>query len=405
MDNIIIKTRKIRLKPTREQYRLLHWYSLVARRFWNLIVYLDRKINSGEYQKEIVLLNLKKNFKKYKTNENTLQMNGYVKLVKYLANQDKEKYNWFLLPNQSKIYELVEREFLQVKNRNKGVVKFRSIKKYDLQFPIICGEKKPRLSRIYQIHKNEIQIPTLGHVKTGDLQGYDLDCKKQTSHIRFDGKYWYLHYTEKIKTAGDDKEKTDGIGIDLGIKELATCSDKTVIPNVKKLRRYRILNKQLKIVQRELSRKYLINNYKKTKNIIKLEKKLRLICRKIKNLRLNYIKEFVSKIIKKNPRFVALENLNIKGMLKNKHLAKVIQECSWFTIKILFIQKGKEFDIPIRNINRFYPSSKTCWKCKAVKKELKLKERIFKCFNCGYITDRDFNASLNIRDTKDYILI
>ena len=227
-------------------------------------------------------------------------------------------------------------------------------------------------------------------------------------NISFDGKYWYLSYTEDVETLVTNlPDYTDGIGIDLGIKTLATVSDRTNVPNIKTFRRVRILNKRLKRLQRKVSRKYLINKcnkYNKTKNIIKLERQIKLIYRSIKNIRINHIRKFVSELVKKQPQYIAIEDLNVKGMMKNKYLAKDISNCSFYTIREHLIRKAKERNIVVRLVDRFYPSSKTCSNCGSYKKDLKLSQRVYHCNSCQEKIDRDFNASLNIAKTDKYVL-
>ena len=286
---------------------------------------------------------------------------------------------------------------------------FRSIDKIQPNFNIRCdvSANKKRPSRIYLKENGKLQIPTLGDVKYGSVrEGFDLSCKKQVANISFDGKYWYLSYTEDVKTEVTDlPDYTDGVGIDLGIKTLATVSDGTIVPNIKTFRRVR--NKRLKRLQRKVSRKYLINKcnkHNKTKNIIKLERQIKLIHRSLRNIRINHIRQFVSELVKKQPQFIAIEDLNVKGMMRNKHLAKDIANCSFYAIREHLIRKAKERLIAIRLVERFYPSSKTCSACGHYKKDLKLSQRVYHCSHCQEKIDRDFNASLNIAKTDRCVL-
>lgn len=193
----------------------------------------------------------------------------------------------------------------------------------------------------------------------------------------------------------------------MGIKTLITISDGTTVPNIKTFRRVRILNKRLKRLQRKVSRKYLINKcnkHNKTKNIIKLERQIKLIHRSITNIRINHIRKFVSDLVKKQPQYIAIEDLNVKGMIRNKYLAKDIANCSFYTIRKHFIRKAKERHIAVRLVDRFYPSSKTCSSCSSYKDNLKLSQRVYYCNNCHATLDRDFNASINIAKTSNYVL-
>ena len=411
-----MRSQKLRLKLTKEQERLAWWYSKVSRNFWNLLVDIDKRNNKGEFDK---ILNKNGNKTYYSNFYNRevyrLNQSDYLNLAKLVVaknyDEDEENWSWYYQPNQSFIYNFLSRELVKIKKQNKGKLNFRSINKVQPNFNVTCciSSNKKRPSRIYLKENEKLQIPTIGDVRYGSVrEGFDLSCKKQAANISFDGKYWYLSYTEDVETEVTDlPDYTDGIGIDLGIKTLATVSDGTIVPNIKTFRRVRILNKRLKRLQRKVSRKYLINKcnkHNKTKNIMKLERQIKLIYRSIKNIRINHIRKFVSELVKKQPQFIAIEDLNVKGMMRNKHLAKDIANCSFYTIKEQLIRKAKERLIAIRLVERFYPSSKTCSACGHYKKDLKLNQRVYCCDNCQEKIDRDFNASLNLAKTDRYIL-
>ena len=411
-----MRSQKFRLKLTKEQERLAWWYSKVARNFWNLLVDIDKRNNKGEFD-EILKENGNKTYhskfydrKVYKLNES-----DYRKLAKLVVgknyDEEQEQWYWYYQPNQSFIYNFLSRELVKIKKQNKGKLNFRSIDKIQPNFNVRCdvSANKKRLSRIYLKDNGKLQIPTIGDVRFGSVrEGFDLSCKKQVANIAFDGKYWYLSYTEDVEPQVNElPEYTDGVGIDLGIKTLATVSDGTIVPNIKTFRRVRILNKRLKRLQRKVSRKYLINKcnkHNKTRNIIKLERQIKLIYRSLKNIRINHIRKFVSDLVKKQPQYIAIEDLNVKGMMKNKHLAKDVANCSFYTIREQLIRKAKERHIVIRLVERFYPSSKTCSNCGHYKKDLKLNQRVYHCSHCQEKIDRDFNASLNIEKTDNYVL-
>ena len=411
-----MRSQKLRLKLTKEQERLAWWYSKVSRNFWNLLVDIDKRNNKGEFD-EILKENGNKTYHSKFYDRDIYQLNesDYRKLAKLVVskNYDKaqEEWSWYYQPNQSFIYGFLSKELVKIRRQNKGRLNFRSIDKVQPNFDVRCGVSadKKRPSRIYLKDSGKLQIPTIGDVRFGSVrEGFDLSCKKQVANISFDGKYWYLSYTEDVETqVADLPDYTDGVGIDLGIKTLATVSDGAVIPNVKTFRRVRILNKRLKRLQRKVSRKYLINKcnkHNKTKNILKLERQIKLIHRSLKNIRINHIRKFVSELVKKQPQYIAIEDLNVKGMMKNKYLAKDIVNCSFYAIKEQLIRKAKERLIVVRLVNRFYPSSKTCSNCGSYKQDLKLKQRVYCCDNCQEKIDRDFNASLNIAKTDNYVL-
>ena len=367
-----MRSQKLRLKLTKEQECLAWWCSKVSRNFWNLLVDIDKRNNQGEFD-EILKRNGNKTYysKFYDREIYQLDQSDYLKLTKLVVaknyEKNKELWSWYYQPNQFFIYNFLSRELVKIRKQNKGRLNFRSISKVQPNFNVRCdiSSDKKRLSRIYLKENGKLQIPTIGDVKYGSARpNFDLSCKKQVANISFDGKYWYLSYTEDVETQVEDLPKfTDGIGIDLGIKTLATVSDGTTVPNIKTFRRVRILNKRLKRLQRKVSRKYLINKcnkHNKTKNIIKLERQIKLIHRSLRNIRINHIWKFVSDLVKKQPQFIAIEDLNIKGMMKNKYLAKDIANCSFYTIREHLIRKATERHIVVRLVDRFYPSSKTC---------------------------------------------
>ena len=411
-----MRSQKIRLKLTKDQESLAWWYSKVSRKFWNLLVDIDKRNNKGEFD-NILNKNGNKTYYSKFHNRDVYNLNesDYRNLAKIVVaknyEEDSENWSWYYQPNQSFIYSFLSRELVKIRKQNKGKLNFRSVDKIQPNFNVRCDVSADgkRPSRIYLKENGKLQIPTIGNVSFGSARsGFDLSCKKQVANISFDGKYWYLSYTEDVEAQVKNlPDYTDGIGIDLGIKTLAMVSNGTKIPNIKTFRRVRILNKRLKRLQRKVSRKYLINKCNrnnKTKNIIKLERRIKLIHRSLKNIRINHIRKFVSELIKKQPQYIAIEDLNVKGMMRNKHLAKDVANCSFYTIKEHLVRKAKERNIIVRLVDRFYPSSKTCSNCGSYKKNLKLSQRVYHCNSCQVKIDRDFNASLNIATTDKYKL-
>ena len=412
-----MRSQKIRLKPTKEQERLMWWYSKVSRNYWNLLVDIDKRNNKGEFD-EILSENGNKTYYSnlYNREVYSLNQSDYRNLANIVVaknyDKDSEKWSWYYQPNQSFIYGFLARELVKIRKQNKGKLKFRSVDKVQPNFNVCCSvsTNMKRPSRIYLKDNGKLQVPTIGDVDYGSVRsGFDLSCKKQVANISFDGKYWYLSYIEDVDVqVTKSSDATEGIGIDLGIKTLVTMSDGTTVPNIKTFRRVRILTKRLKRLQRKLSRKYRINKcnkHHKTKNIIKLERQIKLIHRTIRNIRINHIRKFVSELVKKQPRYIAIEDLNVKGMMKNRHLAKDVANCSFYTIKEHLIRKAKERRISVRLVDRFYPSSRLCSTCGNYKPDLKLSQRVYHCCNCGMKVDRDFNASINIMNTNEYVLV
>lgn len=412
----MMRSQKLRLKLTKEQEDKAWWFSKVSRNYWNLLVDIDKRNNKGEFD-DILSRNGNRTYYSnfYGREIYILKESDYSNLAKIVVSknyeEDNEAWSWYYQPNQSFIYNSLARELVKIRRQNKGQLKFRSIDKIQPSFNVTCciSSDKKRPSRIYLKDNGKLQIPTLGDVNFGSTRkGFDLSGKKQVANISFDGKYWYLSYVEDVEVQVTDlPDYTDGIGVDLGIKTLATVSDNTTVPNIKTFRRVRILEKRLKRLQRKVSRKYLINKcnkHNKTKNIIKLEREIKLIHRSLRNIRINHIRKFVSELVKKQPLYIAIEDLNVKGMMKNKYRAKDIANCSFYTIREHLIRKAKERHIAVRLVDRFYPSSKTCSYCGHYKKDLKLNQRVYRCDNCQEKIDRDLNAAINLANTDKYVL-
>jgi putative transposase len=221
------------------------------------------------------------------------------------------------------------------------------------------------------------------------------------TRISFDGLNWWLSVCVEF-TDCKEKINNDGIGIDLGIKDLAICSDGNIYKNINKTQMVKKLEKRKRRLQRSVSRKYEQNKekgkYCKTKNVIKKEKLLLKVNHRIVNIRKNYLHQTTSEIVNRKPRFICIEDLNVSGMMKNKHLSKHIQNQSFNTIRTYFTYKCEEHNIPLYIVDRFYPSSKICSCCGSIKHNLKLSDRIYRCNQCGNVIDRDINAAINLRN-------
>lgn len=239
---------------------------------------------------------------------------------------------------------------------------------------------------------NWIKLSEKGRIPTIS-KGY------QNPRITFDGIHWYASVGVEVPDKPIEPLNV-GIGIDLGIKDLAVCSDKNTYKNINKTDRIRRLEKQKRRKQRQVSRKYLMNKqgnkYVKTKNIEKAELRLLKKNHKLTNIRNDYIHKVTTDIVKREPSFIVLEDLNISGMLKNKHLSKYVQQQNFYKFRDVLTYKAENAGIKLIIADRFYPSSKTCSCCGAVKQDLKLEDRVFKCNECGVKIDRDYNASLNL---------
>ena len=216
-------------------------------------------------------------------------------------------------------------------------------------------------------------------------------------YIVFDGKYWYLSYA--FKSEAKDIELTEEVvGVDVGIKTLATVSDGRTYPNINKEERIKKQKKRVKREQRKLSRIYSRNGgNKNTSGYRKQKDKLKKAERRLKNMRGTYNHEVSKEIISSRPKMIVIEDLAVKNLMKNRHLAKSIQDCALSDLLFKIKYKAEIQGTEVVKASRFYPSSKRCHRCGRLKKDLTLSDRIYKC-SCGEIIDRDLNAALNLKE-------
>ena len=252
---------------------------------------------------------------------------------------------------------------------------------------------------------NRVNIEKIGKVKYSSNYKIPKLDKYTNPRCHFDGKYWYLTFGFEHGESQASLNEDLSIGIDLGISHLAIVNHlDNPIKNINKSKEVRRLKKKLKRLQRQVSRKYEMNKkgskFVKTNNIIKLERQIKLVHRRLNNIRNNHIHQATSKIIKLNPYRVVMEDLNVSGMMKNKHLAEKIAEQKFYEFKRQMKYKCEINKIELFEADRCYPSSKACSCCKNIKKDLKLSDRTYNCNVCGLVIDRDKNASINLGNYK-----
>lgn len=232
------------------------------------------------------------------------------------------------------------------------------------------------------------------------------NVKYMNPRIKYDGLNWYITVGIEYKDS-DTLPSNEGIGIDLGIKDLAICSDGSTYKNINKSQKVKKLEKRKCRLQRSISRKYEKNkkggSYCKTSNIIKSEKELLKLNHRLTNIRQNYLHQTTTEIVKTKPSYIVLEDLNIKGMMKNRHLSKAVQQQCFGEFRRQIEYKSAWNNISVIIADRFFPSSKLCSCCGNIKKDLKLSDRIYKC-ECGIVIDRDYQASLNLKRYGEMVL-
>ena len=258
-----------------------------------------------------------------------------------------------------------------------------------------------------QCERHRLKIPTLGWIRIKE-KGYIPTTKDgymiRSGTVSVKAGRFYVSVLVEIPDVNIDNNSNEGIGIDLGLKDLAIVSNGKTYRNINKSAGLKKLEKQLIREQRSLSRKY--ENLKKGKstqraNIQKQKLKVQKLHHKMDNIRTDYINKTIAEIVKTKPSYITIEDLNVKGMMKNRCLSKAVASQKFYEFRTRLKAKCDENGIELRVADRFYPSSKTCHHCGSVRKNLKLSDRIYRC-ECGYVADRDLNAALNLKDAKTY---
>ena len=246
----------------------------------------------------------------------------------------------------------------------------------------------------------------LNWIKLCEKGRIPLNVKYANPRFTYDGLHWYVSVGIEINNS-TDIPTNEGIGIDLGLKDLAVCSDGYTYKNINKTNKIRKIEKRQRRLQRSVSRRYEKNKkgerYCKTRNLIKRQKELLKVTKRLTNIRRNHLHQTTSDIVKRKPSFICIEDLNVGGMMKNKHLSKEIQQQGLYEFRRQIEYKAEWNHIPVIIADRFFPSSKLCSCCGHVKTDLKLSDRIYKCA-CGNTIDRDLQASLNLKAYGENVL-
>ena len=296
-----------------------------------------------------------------------------------------------------------------------GCVAFTRFFKHQSAFPNFKKKGKSDVKMYFvknnpkdcRCERHRMNIPSLGWVRMKE-KGYVPTTKDgyviKSGHVSIKADRYYVSVLIEIPNKKIANNSKEGIGIDLGLKDFAIVSNGKTYKNINKSAKLKKLEKQLIREQRSLSRKY--ENIKKGEstqraNIQKQKLKVQKLHHKIDDIRTDYINKTIAEMVKTKPSYITIEDLNVSGMMKNKHLSKAVASQKFYEFRTKLQAKCKENGIELRVVDRWYPSSKTCHCCGAIRKDLKLSDRIFEC-DCGYIEDRDFNAALNLRDATTY---
>ncbi len=383
----MLKSYKTEIFPTPEQKVLIHKTIGVCRYIYNF--YLSRNLevyqNTGEFLSAY-------DFEKW-LNHEFLPNNPTFNWIKEVSSKAVK---------QSMIYgNCAFRNFF---NKKTGFPKFKKKHNYDVKayFP-----KNSKTDLI--VNRHRIKIPTLKWVRLKEKGYIPTNVKVRSGTVSYHGGKYFVSVVAEVDEPPKPVLNSFGYGIDLGIKDFATISNRKIYKNINKTPKVRHLEKTLKREQRKLSRKY--ESFKKRNNILKgvatrqnIDKQRLIVQRlnyKLSCIRTDYINKVVSELVKTKPKYITIEDLNVKGMMKNRHLSRAISQQKFYEFRTKLTNKCHIYGIELRLADRFYPSSKMCNRCGTIKKDLKLSDRTYRC-SCGYITDRDFNASLNLKDCLTY---
>ena len=379
---------KIEINPTDDQKSKIHQTIGVSRFIYNFYIAHNKEI----YEKEGKFVS-GMDFSKWLNNE-------------YIPNNQDKK--WIKEVSSKATKQAImngDKAFKDFFKKAKGFPRFKKKKNQDVKAYFPKNNKTD-----WTLERHKVKIPTLGWVRLKEFGYIPVNSIVKSGTVSQKADRYYVSILVEETYIKISNPNNEGLGIDLGIKEFAICSNGNKFKNINKTSTVKKIEKKLKREQRKLSRKYEslkirnknIKEGRATRqNIQKQVVKVQKLHQRLTNIRTDYINKIVSSIIKQKPSYITIEDLNVKGMMKNKHLSKAIASQKFFEFKTKLTFKCKENHIELRIVDRFYPSSKTCSQCGKVKKDLKLSDRIYKC-DCGFTIDRDLNASINLKNAKEY---
>lgn len=379
---------KIEINPTTEQKSKIHQTIGVSRFIYNFYIAHNKEVyeSKGKFISGM-------DFSKWLNNE-YIPNNQDMKWIRDVSSKATKQ----AIMNGDKAFK----DFFK---KTKGFPKFKKKKNQDVKAYFPKNNKTD-----WTIERHRVKIPTLGWVRLKEFGYIPINSIVKSDTVSQKSDRYYV----SILVGEDDiqvsKCTIEGIGIDLGIKDFAICSNGSKFKNINKTSTVKKVEKKLKREQRKLSRKYeslkvrnknIKEGVATRQNIQKQIVKVQKIHQRLANIRTDYINKTVFQVIEQKPSYITIEDLNVTGMMKNKHLSKAISSQKFFEFRTKLTAKCKQNNIELRVVDRWYPSSKTCSQCGEVNKGLKLKDRVYKC-ECGLSIDRDLNASINLKNAKKY---
>lgn len=387
----MLKSFKTEINPTQEQMQKINRTIGTCRFVYNFYL---------AHNKEL-----------YDSEKRFLSGMDFQKWLNNIYLKENPEYLWIKEVSSKSVKQSImnaDKAFKRFFKKQSGFPRFKKKNRADVKMYFVRNNPNDCLCE-----RHRISIPTLGWVRLKE-KGY-IPTSKQGYRIKSGtvsrkASRYYVSVLIDMPDTEKPQLNTFGLGIDLGIKEFAVMSNGIVKKNINKTAKLRKLEKQLKREQRCLSRKYEdVKKHNKKKgeatrqNIQKQLLRVQKLHQRIDNIRTDYMNKTIAEIVKNKPSYITIEDLNVKGMMKNRHLAKAVASQKFYEFRIKLETKCKETGIELRIVDRWYPSSKLCHKCRSLKKDLKLSDRKYIC-KCGYHADRDFNASLNLRDALTYKL-
>ncbi len=379
---------KIEINPTDDQKSKIHQTIGVSRFIYNFYIAHNKEI----YEKEGKFVS-GMDFSKWLNNE-------------YIPNNQDKK--WIKEVSSKATKQAImngDKAFKDFFKKAKGFPRFKKKKNQDVKAYFPKNNKTD-----WTLERHRVKIPTLGWVRLKEFGYIPVNSIVKSGTVSQKADRYYVSILVEETYIKISNPNNEGLGIDLGIKEFAICSNGNKFKNINKTSTVKKIEKKLKREQRKLSRKYEslkirnknIKEGRATRqNIQKQVVKVQRLHQRLANIRTDYINKTVFSIIKQKPSYITIEDLAVSNMMKNKHLSKAISSQKFFEFKTKLMSKCKQNNIELRIVDRFYPSSKTCSNCGKIKKDLKLSDRIYKC-DCGFTIDRDLNASINLKNAKEY---
>ena len=379
---------KIEINPTDEQKSKIHQTIGVSRFIYNFYI----AHNKERYEKEGKFIS-GMDFSKWLNNE-------------YIPNNPDKK--WIKEVSSKATKQAImngDKAFKDFFKGTKGFPKFKKKKNQNVKAYFPKNNKTDWL-----IERHRVKIPTLGWVRLKEFGYIPINSVVKSGTVSQQADRYYVSILVEEEIECNNNNFTQGIGIDLGLKDFAICSNGLTKKNINKSKAVKKVEKKLKREQRKLSRKYeslKIRNKKEggnatRQNIQKQVVKVQKLHQRLTNIRTDYINKTINEMIKQKPSFITIEDLNIKGMMKNRHLSKAVAQQKFYGFRNKLTSKANQNRIEIRVVDKFYPSSKTCSCCGAIKRDLKLSNRIYRCDICNIEIDRDLNASINLANAKKY---